>query len=128
MATMAIERPTFTPTISDDEAWSAVEARDARYDGRFVTAVRSTGIYCRPSCPARRPLRTNVSFFSGPDDAENAGYRACLRCKPRAPHVESSAAGAVERAREYLDAHADESVSLRDLASHAGLSASHLQR
>jgi len=128
MATMAIERPSTTRAISDDEAWRAVEARDARYDGRFVTAVRSTGIYCRPSCPARHPLRTNVSFFALPDDAEAAGYRACLRCKPRAERVEASAAAAVKRARAYLDQHADEPISLRDLAAHAGLSASHLQR
>src|SRR5215217_3573431 len=105
MATMAIERPVISRPISDDEAWHAVEARDAQFDGRFVTGVRTTGIYCRPSCSARRPLRKNVTFFDTPDDAERAGLRACLRCKPRALRVESSGLAAIERARAYLDAH-----------------------
>ena len=70
-------------TFDADAAWQAVEARDPRADGRFVLAVRTTGIYCRPVCPARRPRRENVTFFPGPDAAEAAGYRACLRCRPR---------------------------------------------
>src|SRR5580704_8383737 len=65
-------------------AWDAVVARDGRADGKFVFAVKTTGIYCRPSCPARRPLRENVSFFGTPDAAERAGFRECLRCRPRA--------------------------------------------
>src|SRR5271167_45995 len=64
--------------------WQAVLARDASQDGTFVFAVSSTGVYCRPSCPARRPRRENVTFFRKPDQAEKAGYRACLRCRPRA--------------------------------------------
>jgi AraC family transcriptional regulator of adaptative response / DNA-3-methyladenine glycosylase II len=62
--------------------YRAVAERDARFDGRFVTAVRTTGIYCRPSCSARTPLARNVSFFAGPEDARAAGYRACKRCRP----------------------------------------------
>src|SRR5215470_12536889 len=62
--------------------WRATQARDARADGTFVLAVRSTHIYCRPSCPARRPLRRNVLFFNTQEEAEKNGYRACLRCKP----------------------------------------------
>src|SRR5689334_16664991 len=128
MATVAISRFSSQPTISDDDAWRAVLARDARFDGRFVTAVRSTGIFCRPSCSARHPLRKNVQFFATPADAESAGFRACLRCKPNEPALEPSSAAAVERAREYLDAHASETVSLNALARRAGLSPSHLQR
>ena len=64
--------------------WQAVLARDNSQDGSFVFAVSSTGVYCRPSCPSRRPRRENVTFFSKPDQAEKAGYRACLRCRPRA--------------------------------------------
>src|ERR1700693_4434009 len=67
-----------------ENQWQAVLARDANQDGSFVFAVSSTGIYCRPSCPSRRPRRENVSFFPKPDNAEKAGYRACLRCRPKA--------------------------------------------
>ncbi|MFI5362079.1 MAG: bifunctional transcriptional activator/DNA repair enzyme AdaA [Elusimicrobiota bacterium] len=65
------------------DAWKAMLARDGRADGKFVFAVKTTGIYCRPSCPARRPLRENVSFFKTPSEAEDAGFRECLRCRPR---------------------------------------------
>lgn len=125
MATMAVEPATTSIDISDAEAWRAVVARDARHDGRFVYAVQSTRIYCRPSCPSRRPLRENVSFFATPDDAEGAGFRACLRCTPRA---ESTGGPAIERAVQYLDANSDRVISLSELAAHAGLSAWHLQR
>src|SRR6184192_3875359 len=62
--------------------WRATLARDSRADGTFVLAVRSTHIYCRPSCPARRPLRRNVLFFRTGEEAEKQGFRACLSCKP----------------------------------------------
>ena len=68
----------------DDRRWHAVLDRDSRADGTFVFAVRTTGIYCRPGCPARRPLRENVLFFKGPAEAEREGYRACRRCGPPA--------------------------------------------
>ena len=69
---------------SFDTCYKAVSSRDARFDGRFVTAVRTTGIYCRPSCPAQTPKRENVSFFARPAAAAAAGYRACKRCRPDA--------------------------------------------
>jgi methylphosphotriester-DNA--protein-cysteine methyltransferase len=78
---MAME-PVPDGAISPDEAWTAVVARDARYDGRFVYAVATTGIYCRPVCSARRPLRANAVFFPSGRDAESAGFRACRRCRP----------------------------------------------
>ena len=62
------------------EKWSFVLARDARADGRFVYAVKSTGVFCRPSCPSRRPRLENVEFFDSPTQAQQAGYRACRRC------------------------------------------------
>jgi AraC family transcriptional regulator of adaptative response/methylated-DNA-[protein]-cysteine methyltransferase len=68
-------------TLTNDERWQAVANRDHSYDGRFVTAVKTTGIYCRPSCSAR-PHRKNVEFYDTPAQAEAAGYRACKRCKP----------------------------------------------
>jgi AraC family transcriptional regulator, regulatory protein of adaptative response / methylated-DNA-[protein]-cysteine methyltransferase len=104
--------------------WQQVMERDARQDGRFVFAVRTTGIYCRPSCPSRRPRRESVEFFTNPGDAERAGYRACLRCKPTQV---SSQARYVARARQLLDA-AEETMSLAELSAEVGLSSFHLQR
>ena len=89
--------------------WQAVEDRDAGYDGMFVFAVSSTGIYCRPSCPARRPRRQNVTFYRQPEEAEKAGYRACLRCRPRAiagsPQMEM-----VKAVCRYIEQHLDEQI------------------
>jgi AraC family transcriptional regulator of adaptative response/methylated-DNA-[protein]-cysteine methyltransferase len=68
--------------ISIDAAYAASERRDATYDGAFVLAVATTGIYCKPSCPARMPKRENVRLFAGGDEARAAGYRACKRCRP----------------------------------------------
>src|SRR5690349_24485417 len=67
----------------DDVFWQAVQARDVRFDGRIFFGVRSTGIYCRPSCPARRPRREQVVFFQIPEAAEQAVFRSCRRCRPR---------------------------------------------
>ena len=104
--------------------WQQVVARDARQDGRFVFAVRTTGIYCRPSCPSRRPRRESVEFFAGPSEAERAGYRACLRCKPTQI---SSQALYVTRARQLLD-RADGVMTMAQLSKRVGLSPFHLQR
>ena len=86
--------------MQSETQWQQVMARDARQDGRFVFAVRTTGIYCRPSCPSRRPRRDSVEFFRDPRQAERAGYRACLRCKPTEV---SSQAQTVMQARKLLD-------------------------
>jgi AraC family transcriptional regulator of adaptative response/methylated-DNA-[protein]-cysteine methyltransferase len=107
---------------SDDEAWDLVRARDRAADARFIYAVRTTGVYCRPSCPSRRPRRENVTFFDDPAGAERAGYRACRRCHPA-----SATPDLVARAREVLE-HADEAPSLEALAARLGVSAGHLQR
>ena len=115
------------PSVTADHAWEAVLNRDRRCDGRFVYAVSSTNIYCRPSCPSRRPTRDHVTFFDSPPQAEVAGYRACLRCRPQSS-AGSDAEQRVERARCYLDAHPDEPVTLRRLAAEVGLSPFHLQR
>jgi AraC family transcriptional regulator of adaptative response/methylated-DNA-[protein]-cysteine methyltransferase len=106
------------------DRWQQVMARDARQDGRFVFAVRTTGIYCRPSCPSRRPRRDSVEFFPSPNQAERAGYRACLRCKPTEI---SSQAQYVTRARQLLDS-AEGVVTLAELSKQIGLSPFHLQR
>jgi AraC family transcriptional regulator of adaptative response/methylated-DNA-[protein]-cysteine methyltransferase len=118
-----------TPDIvlsGDDERWQAVLQRDGRRDGEFVFAVSSTGIYCRPSCPARRPRREHVRFFRDPVTAERAGYRACRRCRPRAAMTNREEL--VARATDWLDGHVEERVTLSHLASVLGVSAGHLQR
>jgi AraC family transcriptional regulator of adaptative response/methylated-DNA-[protein]-cysteine methyltransferase len=127
MKHLPTQLPDPTDPIDPTVAWNAVESRDDRYDDRFVYAVASTGIYCRPSCPSRRPRREGVAFFPTPDEAEEAGYRSCRRCRPR----EIAAGGparAVELARSWLDAHTDEPVTLADLAREVGLSPFYLQR
>jgi AraC family transcriptional regulator of adaptative response/methylated-DNA-[protein]-cysteine methyltransferase len=123
MATMLVESN--PAEISDADAWRAVERRDEAYDGRFVYAVRSTGVFCKPSCPSRRALRANVQFFSTTGSAERAGFRACRRCRPT---DESAIHPSIEKARAYLEAHADRLVSLVELSKAVGMSASHLQR
>jgi AraC family transcriptional regulator of adaptative response/methylated-DNA-[protein]-cysteine methyltransferase len=115
------------PSVNADHAWEAVLSRDRRCDGRFVYAVSSTRVYCRPSCPSRRPARNHVTFFDSAQRAEAAGYRACLRCRPQSS-AGSEAEARVERARRYLDEHADEPITLRRLAAQVGLSPFHLQR
>jgi len=112
----------------DAVRWAAVESRDSSRDGDFVYGVTSTGVYCRPSCPSRRPSRSNARFFDTPEAAERQGFRACLRCRPREEHAASATRAGVEAARAYLDANADRAVSLAELAKHSRLSASHLQR
>jgi AraC family transcriptional regulator of adaptative response/methylated-DNA-[protein]-cysteine methyltransferase len=115
-------------TRDENARWAAVETRDASRDGAFVYGVTSTGVYCRPSCPSRRPARANARFFNSPRDAEAAGFRPCLRCKPNDDAARSATAAGVERARAYLDANNDRGVSLAELSRASGLSASHLQR
>jgi AraC family transcriptional regulator of adaptative response/methylated-DNA-[protein]-cysteine methyltransferase len=115
------------PVLDGDEAWRAVERRDPRFDGRFVYAVRSTRIYCRPSCPSRRPLRERVTFYAAPEAAEADGFRACKRCQPREA-LASAAAVAVERARQLIEQHPDQVVTLDSLAAKVGISPFHLQR
>ena len=110
----------------EEQRWNAVLGRDERQDGRFVYGVASTGIYCRPSCPSRRPVRSRVSFFETPTEAERAGYRACRRCEPQ--HDRRRAVRQVEHAREYIDQHPDELVTLERLGQIAQMSPYHLQR
>src|SRR6202040_4049785 len=93
--------------------WRATITRDSRADGTFVLAVRSTHIYCRPSCPARRPLRRNVVFYRTREEAEKQGYRACLRCRP---NEVPGAVALVQRAVRQLADSSEESLRLGPLA------------
>ena len=81
--------------MSQNLQWQSVLARDSRFDGAFVYAVRSTGIYCRPSCPSRRPQRDRVEFFADPNAAERAGFRACQRCRPETKETDPATAKVV---------------------------------
>src|SRR5450755_906163 len=112
---------------ADDPRWSAVISRDATRDGKFVFAVSSTGVYCRPSCAARRPRRENVEFFVRPEQAEQAGYRACLRCRPKSfsGNRESDGVRAICR---FIETHLDESLTLERLGKEFRQSPFHLQR
>jgi AraC family transcriptional regulator of adaptative response/methylated-DNA-[protein]-cysteine methyltransferase len=116
-----------TQIMSDAERWRAVVTRDRRLDGAFVYGVRSTGIYCRVGCPARRPRRNQVEFFSIPAAAERAGYRACRRCRPRDAIRRHPQVQLVERACRILD-DAAERLTLADLGRRLGVSPAHLQR
>ena len=114
--------------MQTERMWEAVAAKDSRFDGQFVFAVTSTKIYCRPSCPSRRPRRERVKFFDLPDTAEQAGFRACLRCEPRHARMLDPQVALVQRVCRFLDASQTEKVKLADLASYAGVSTFHLQR
>ena len=112
---------------SEDRYWEAVVARDSRRDGEFFFAVSTTGVYCRPSCAARRPRRENVQFFRTPQAAEQAGYRACLRCRPKAftGNAESDNVKVICR---FIELHLDEPLTLGRLAREFRQSPFHLQR
>jgi AraC family transcriptional regulator of adaptative response/methylated-DNA-[protein]-cysteine methyltransferase len=107
--------------------WQAVLDRDGALDGAFVFGVSSTGIFCRPSCPAKRPRLQNVSFFDHALQAEQAGYRACLRCRPKA--VDGNPQSALVRAMcRYIEQHIEDRLTLSELAKEFRLSRFHLQR
>ena len=115
-----------TTRATEQRRWRAVLHRDSNLDGSFVFGVLSTGVYCRPSCPARRPLRKNVRFFDSPHQAEIAGLRACLRCKPTNASAGKSAM--VQRLCRYIEANIDNKITLNTLSKLAGMSRFHLQR
>ena len=121
---LAYARPAMMPTFTDSEAWAAFERRDRRWDGRVIGAVKTTGIYCKPSCPARRPKREHVEFFADGEAARAAGYRACLRCKPDEVGRDR---GAVARAVKLIEA-AAEAPRLDELATVVGYAPHHFQR
>jgi AraC family transcriptional regulator of adaptative response/methylated-DNA-[protein]-cysteine methyltransferase len=112
---------------ADEPRWNAVMARDPGHDGEFVFAVSTTGVYCRPSCAARRPRRENVRFFLTPELAEQAGYRACLRCRPRSVSGNASADG-VKAICRFIEQHLDEPLTLARLGKEFQQSPFHLQR
>src|SRR6202045_4891822 len=122
---------TFTQSVSNippgaaARYWRATLSRDARADGTFVLAVRSTRIYCRPSCPARRPLRRNVVFFRTREEAEKQGFRPCLRCRP---NEVAGPVALVERAARLLAEAGEDGVRFAPLAAKLGTTPATLRR
>lgn len=111
-----------------DLRWKALASRDGAADGTFVYGVTSTGVYCRPSCPSRRPRADRVRFFDTTSEAKHAGFRACKRCRPDTVGLVQPGIDAVRRASAYLAANADQTITLAHLARVATMSAHHLQR
>jgi AraC family transcriptional regulator of adaptative response/methylated-DNA-[protein]-cysteine methyltransferase len=105
-------------------AWHAVLKKDRKYDGKFVYVAVTTGIYCRPSCPARNPQRRNTLIFLTPAEAERQGYVACLRCHPNSL---TPAEKSIKATLDYIEAHVDQTITLTTLSQVSGLSPHHLQ-
>ena len=125
---MTTAQETAITSLDPQQLWNAVMSRDAAYDGKFIYAVRSTGVYCRPVCPSRRPRPSQAVFFAAPDDARRAGFRPCLRCRPDTPNAD---ADLTRRACDYIDAYLaahDALPPVPEICAAAGASASRLRR
>jgi AraC family transcriptional regulator of adaptative response/methylated-DNA-[protein]-cysteine methyltransferase len=123
-----VTRAAAVSDLSAERRWRAVLARDRRYDGAFVYAVRSTGIYCRPSCASRKPRRTQVAFFPVPEAAEHAGFRPCRRCRPSQASTADPRVPLVREVCRLIDAHPDAPASLASLSARAGTTPQALSR
>jgi len=115
-------------TTSPEIFWQACLDKDASFDGRFIVAVRTTGVYCRPSCPARKPKRENVVFFKLPELARQAGFRPCKRCQPDTQNLSDPQLELVRSICHYIEQHSYEPLTLQALSQCFNLSPSHLQR
>jgi AraC family transcriptional regulator of adaptative response/methylated-DNA-[protein]-cysteine methyltransferase len=119
---MTMTRTNHVPSVFPGKQWQQVLERDASADGQFFYAVKSTGIFCKPSCPSRRPTRKQVQFFPTTAAAEAAGYRACKRCEPERTTAKADPqAGAIAAVTEYLQNHAEERTKLADVAKATGV-------
>lgn len=114
-------------TVMRDPRWTSIVAREPAADGTFFYSVRTTGVYCRPSCAARMPRPENVAFHASCEDAERAGFRACLRCKPDRPSLAEAHAVTIAAACRLIE-NSEQAPNLATLAAHAGLSAHHFHR
>ncbi|HFK4671343.1 TPA: bifunctional transcriptional activator/DNA repair enzyme AdaA, partial [Serratia marcescens] len=112
---------------SADPRWLAIVSRDKQADGRFIYAVKTTGVYCSPSCPSRQPNRQNVELFDDAEQAEAAGYRPCKRCRQGLTPLTEQHARQIAEACRYIE-RAEKAPSLQALARHVGLSQYHFHR
>ena len=117
---ISVLEPEHAQALDDRRSWRAVCERDRSQDGRFVYAVASTRVYCRPSCAARRPRRGQVTFYTRPEEAERAGYRACRRCDPRGTSPEEFQSELIRAACRELELDPTRRVTLEDLGSTNG--------
>src|SRR5213596_3412837 len=124
----SVGRAAVVSDLTPERRWRIVLARDRRYDGAFVYAVQSTGIYCRPSCPSRRPRRAQVAFFPVPEAAELAGFRPCRRCRPGEAAAPDPGVPLVRTVCLLIDAHPDRPASLAALSAQAGVTSHRLLR
>jgi AraC family transcriptional regulator, regulatory protein of adaptative response / methylated-DNA-[protein]-cysteine methyltransferase len=127
MKTTITEKPGRTSYASDQERWQAIVQKDRNADGKFCYSVKTTGVYCRPSCPGRLANRKNVAFHESPADAESEGFRPCKRCKPKEPALAEQHARAVAAACRAIEA-AEELPALGVLAHSAGMSPYYFHR
>lgn len=112
--------------LSFEEMWEKIIACDSKYDGLFFTAVKTTKIFCRPSCRSRKPKKMNVEFYHDIDEVKRAGFRACKRCQPESdlsPHMELA-----RNTITFLVNHFNEKLELNDIAKHVGVSSYYLER
>ena len=129
MTNSANIRITNPPAAKAEEGfWQAIRARDAEYDGLFYYGVRTTGVYCRPSCASRQPKRENVLFFALPEAARQAGFRACLRCRPDEAVIRDPQAELAQSLCRLIDQHLEEPLNYAALSEQLKLSQFHLQR
>ena len=132
MRSNAAGRNRAVETVNGAARWQAVQSRDCSADGAFVYAVRSTGIYCRPSCPSRKPRREHVVFFALAEAAEQKGFRPCQRCRPRTVQLSDPRIAAVASVCREIDARVladpDARLTLAQLSQSAGMSTYQLER
>jgi AraC family transcriptional regulator, regulatory protein of adaptative response / methylated-DNA-[protein]-cysteine methyltransferase len=128
VATPATDTGHEPPRWDEARLWQSVLARDGEADGAFVYAVRTTGIYCRPTCPSRRPRRENVVFFALPEAAEHAGFRACRRCHPEQAAIRDPQVEVVQRVCRAIAVNPEKPPTLASLSAEVGLSPFHMQR
>src|SRR5690242_4918552 len=119
-----LQSPVVLVSDSSNAAWESVLRRDRSCDRKFVYVAVTTGIYCRPSCPSRRPYRHHALIFSSAAEAEGAGYVACLRCHPSSL---TRAEKSIKAALDHIEEHFDRRISLQELSQVSGLSPNHLQ-
>ncbi|MBA3598851.1 MAG: bifunctional DNA-binding transcriptional regulator/O6-methylguanine-DNA methyltransferase Ada [Methylibium sp.] len=124
---MTTRHETLAAATVSDPRWAAVAARDPRADGEFFYSVKTTGVYCRPSCPARTAKPENVAFHATAAEAQRAGFRPCLRCRPDQPSLAAQHATTVAELCRVIEA-AEHAPTLDELAQRAGMSAWHLHR
>src|SRR5581483_6598236 len=111
--------------LNTEQCWEAVQKRDAGHDGEFFFGVMTTGVFCKPSCAARLPLRKNVRFYKTPAEAQRDGLRPCLRCRPLTTVGTHPNAERIREACRYIEEHSEDPVNLGDLARITGLSQFH---